>query len=463
MNRSFPLLSLISILFALAACGEDRTGEYNALTSADRWIDEILEKYYLWNDNLGKVTEADYFKNPNDYLALRVYAGALDGKGDHFSYIEWKDTVNTRININRLSGYGFEFEVLTDPLGTTSHIMARVLYVMPHSPASEAGVERGDWITAVGGKTLTVNNYSDLINGDATTFVRVVMKYAEENVQVWSPRDTLAIGPSRFVELNPFYLDSVYTLNNRKIAYMVYNEFSTGPRDLAGDTEYEKQMLQLFTRFKAATPDAFILDLRYNSGGFLSCAQQLGSLLVPSSALGKTFCTLKYNETGNMKDETISFDPQYASANLNLSKLYLLTSTYTASASEAVINCLKPYFGEDHIVVLGETTFGKPVGMQAYEDDKHHFIVWPVTAYILNSEGKADYTNGIGPNYELNERKIVTPLYPLGDTREYLLKNALSLITTGQISDTETTHADSRSKVLQTSLNRRKKPALILR
>ena len=128
-----------------------------------------------------------------------------------------------------------------------------------------------------------------------------------------------------------------------------------------------------------------------------------------------------------------------------------------------MINCLKPYFGEDHIVVLGETTFGKPVGMQAYEDDKHHFIVWPVTAYILNSEGKADYTNGIGPNYELNERKIVTPLYPLGDTREYLLKNALSLITTGQISDTETTHADSRSKVLQTSLNRRKKPALILR
>lgn len=77
---------------------------------------------------------------------------------------------------------------------------------------------------------------------------------------------------------------------------MVYNEFSTGPNNQATDTEYREQMKQIFARFKGQSPDAFILDLRYNPGGYLSCATDLGSYLAPAADLGKVFCTTLYND-----------------------------------------------------------------------------------------------------------------------------------------------------------------------
>ena len=71
----------------------------------------------------------------------------------------------------------------------------------------------------------------------------------------WIATDTVKVAASRPVELNPFYIDTIYEVSGRKIAYMVYNEFSTGPNNQATDTEYREQMKQIFARFKrAVTP-----------------------------------------------------------------------------------------------------------------------------------------------------------------------------------------------------------------
>lgn len=463
MNKLLSYITAFCGIFLLISCGEDRSHEYYELTSGNRWIDEVLEKYYLWNDSLGAVTEKDYFKTEETYFKQRLYSKALNGKGDSYSYIERKDTVTTRININRESSYGFEFEVLSDPLGTTTHLYARVLYVMPHSPASEAGLERGDWISAINGNQLTVNNYKNLIKGDGITLTRAKVTKGEEDVEIWTTIDNVALKASRYVEINPFFLDTVYTIDSKKIAYLVYNQFSTGPHDESSETDYSKQMQQIFARFKAQAPDEFILDLRYNTGGYLSSALELSSLLAPSSALGKLFCQLKGNGSSYVEDVTYNFISQYAANNLNLSRLYVLTSEYTASASEALINCLRPYMGNDNVILVGEKTYGKPVGMEPYDDEIHDFIVWPVTAFVLNSEGKADYVKGISPNHSLNERKIVSHLYPLGDIHELFLEKALSLIT-GNTSDDQSVDLQKYSpQVVQTSLNNRKTPGIIIK
>lgn len=463
MNKLLRYIVVFGGFLLLISCGEDRSHEYYELTSGNRWIDEVLEKYYLWNDSLGAVTEKDYFKTEESYFKQRLYSKALNGKGDSYSYIERKDTVTTRININRESTYGFEFEVLSDPLGTTTHLYARVLYVMPHSPASEAGLERGDWISAINGNQLTVNNYKGLIKGDGITLTRSEVTKAEEDVEVWSMIDNITLGASRYVEINPFFLDTVYTIDSKKIAYLVYNQFSTGPHDESTETDYSKQMQQIFAHFKAQAPDEFILDLRYNTGGYLSSALELGSLLAPSSALGKLFCQLKGNGSSYVEDMTYNFITQYAANNLNLSRLYVLTSEYTASASEALVNCLRPYMGDDNVILVGEKTYGKPVGMEPYDDDIHDFIVWPVTAFILNAEGKADYVKGIAPNHSLNERKTVTHLYPLGDIHELFLEKTLSLIT-GNTSDNQNNDIQKYSpQVVQTSLNNKKTAGIIIK
>lgn len=454
---------LLVTLFIMASCGEDRSGEYYALIGENLWIEQVMKEHYLWYDSIPEIKDDDYFAEPADFLQKLVYTKAQGGKGDPYSYLEMKDTsILSRAYLQRSSSYGFDFELVTDPLGTTSHTLARVLFVLPHSPAAEAGIERGNWISAIGKEKLTRNNYGYLMSGGATTFARESIIADGETAQ-WIAVDTIPVGAARPVELNPFYVDTLYQIDGKKIAYMVYNEFSTGPDNQATDTEYREQMRQIFTRFKSQSPDAFILDLRYNPGGYLSCASDLSSYLAPAAALDKVFCTLLRNNITTPQEEEIKFNPQAVSANLNLNTLYVLTSGFTASASEAVINCLRPYMGEDKVIVIGETTVGKNVAMQAFQDDRYNFILWPVVAYVLNSQGKANYMNGITPNFALSERSLLSPLYPLGNINEYLLKNTLSYITTGSMPDINQPGTQSyKGRTIFNSMNKRSIPGIRL-
>jgi C-terminal processing protease CtpA/Prc len=425
--------------FLLTACGEDRSGEYYALIEKDIWIEEVMKSHYLWYDQMPTVTESAYFAEPADFLKKLVYSKALDGKGDSFSYIEddadASGTTATRsIFLDRTSTYGFDFELLSDPLGTSTYTLARVLFVLPGSPAAQAGLQRGDWLMKVNGVQISTSNYGYLQTGDGVSLTRVTPQDNAEGTTEWTTLDTLTLSAARAIEVNPFYKDSVYTVSGQRIAYLMYDSFTTGPTDEATDDTYNQQMLSLFAKFKQQRPDAFVLDLRYNPGGYLSCARLLAALLAPSSALGQTFCTLEYNDITEPQRSDLTFPTEAASANLNLQKVYILTSKYTASASEAVINCLRPYMGADNVITIGETTYGKPVAMQSFRNDGFTFTFWPVTSYVLNADGEADYAKGIAPTYAFNERSKLT-LYPIGDTQEMLLSNAISLITTGHVTD----------------------------
>ena len=135
-----------------------------------------------------------------------------------------------------------------------------------------------------------------------------------------------------------------------------------------------------------------------------------------------------------------------------------------SSASEAVINCLRPYIGTENVVVIGETTVGKNVAMEPYQDERYNFILWPVVAYVLNSAGQANYVNGITPDFTLSERNLISPLYPLGDTKEYLLKNTIAYITTGSMPDLPQTEEQvSKGKIIYNSLIRRSMNGIRLR
>lgn len=457
---------LLTTLFIMASCGEDRSEEYYALVGENLWIEQIMKEHYLWYDSIPEIKETDYFAGQEEFLQKLLYTKAQNGKGDPYSYIETKSTSDVaRSYLQHTSTYGFDFELITDPTGTSSHVFARILFVLPDSPASEAGLERGNWISTVGKEQLTNNNYGYLMEGGNTAFIRESLIIDEEgNATKWIATDTVQIEAARQVELNPFYVDTVYSVSGKKIAYMVYNEFSTGPDNQALDEEYREQMKQIFASFKRQSPDAFILDLRYNPGGYLTCATDLGSYLAPAADLGKVFCTTLSNNITNPQKEDYPLNAEFASENLNLGKLYVLTSKFTASASEAVINCLRPYMGTENVVVIGETTEGKNVAMLPYEEERYNFILWPVVAYVLNSAGEANYVNGITPNITLSERNLITPLYPLGDTDEYLLKNTLSYITTGTMPDLPQSETQSsKGRMIYNSMTRRSMHGIRLR
>ena len=426
------------LLTVLCSCGEDRTGEFYALIEDRQWIEETMQANYLWAEDMPVIeNEDDYFKEPQTFFKSLLSKNAMNGKGDKYSYMEEDPKAPQQESrsqmLDRTSTYGMEFELTNDPTGTTNHIHAHVLYVLDGSPAQQAGITRGDWLSSVDGQRITTSNYQLLKNGGSIKVARTRI-YSTELGYTWQPADTLNLAASITMEINPFLIDTLYQVEGQRIAYLMYNEFSTGPENKGTEETYNEQMKAIFANFKAQQPDALILDLRYNNGGYLQCAQALGSLVAPASALGKNFVNLQFNAKANPQRKAYPLLESYAEANLDLGKIYILTTSHTASASEALINGLIPYMGKENVILIGERTEGKNVAMTAFRNETYGITLWPVVAYTSNAEDFSDYGDGFEPTHELKERNIVD-WYPLGDNREYLLKNAISLITTGSIAD----------------------------
>jgi C-terminal processing protease CtpA/Prc len=426
------------LLTVLCSCGEDRTGEFYALIEDRQWIEETMQANYLWAEDMPVIeNEDDYFKEPQTFFKSLLSKNAMNGKGDKYSYMEEDPKAPQQESrsqmLDRTSTYGMEFELTNDPTGTTNHIHAHVLYVLDGSPAQQAGITRGDWLSSVDGQRITTSNYQLLKNGGSIKVARTRI-YSTELGYTWQPADTLNLAASITMEINPFLIDTLYQVEGQRIAYLMYNEFSTGPENKGTEETYNEQMKAIFANFKAQQPDALILDLRYNNGGYLQCAQALGSLVAPASALGKNFVNLQFNAKANPQRKAYPLLESYAEANLDLGKVYILTTSHTASASEALINGLIPYMGKENVILIGERTEGKNVAMTAFRNETYGITLWPVVAYTSNAEDFSDYGDGFEPTHELKERNIVD-WYPLGDNREYLLKNAISLITTGSIAD----------------------------
>ena len=426
------------LLTVLCSCGEDRTGEFYALIEDRQWIEETMQANYLWAEDMPVIeNEDDYFKEHQAFFKSLLSKNAMNGKGDKYSYMEEDPKAPQQESrsqmLDRTSTYGMEFELTNDPTGTTNHIHAHVLYVLDGSPAQQAGITRGDWLSSVDGQRITTSNYQLLKNGGSIKVARTRI-YSTELGYTWQPADTLNLAASITMEINPFLIDTLYQVEGQRIAYLMYNEFSTGPENKGTEETYNEQMKAIFANFKAQQPDALILDLRYNNGGYLQCAQALGSLIAPASALGKNFVNLQFNAKANPQRKEYPLLESYAEANLNLGKVYILTTNHTASASEALINGLIPYMGKENVILIGERTEGKNVAMTAFRNETYGITLWPVVAYTSNAEDFSDYGDGFEPTHELKERNIVD-WYPLGDNREYLLKNAISLITTGSIAD----------------------------
>ena len=461
----YTLYTWMIVLFT--ACGEDRTGEFYALIEDRMWIEEVMRENYLWAEDMPVIEkEDDYFQEPTTFFKNLLSKNALNGKGDKYSYMEETpieaESSTRSFMLERTSTYGMEFLITSDPTGTTAHTFARVLYVLPGSPAEEAGIQRGDWISSINQERITTDNYKQMIQGGIISLKRNQL-VQNENGQTWQVRDSLNVGPSVTMEINPFFLNKVFEVEGQKIAYLVYNEFATGPNNEGTESVYNEQMKQIFAQFKAQSPDAFILDLRYNNGGFLQCAQALGSLLAPASAMGKDFVNLTFNAQASPQVIRYPFDKNYADANLNLDKVYILTGGQTASASEAVINGLIPYMGAENVVLIGTKTEGKNVAMQQFKNETHGLTLWPVVAFVANANDEGNYSEGFNPHHELDENKQ-THWYPLGDPNEYLLKNTLSLITTGTMPDLPSSDEgeSSRSISAQPLVQKASRPIIVV-
>lgn len=433
IKQLLPLL-FIATLFAGCSSSDDddskgNSGGSSSTTSANiTWIDNFMRDKYYWYDEIPAASKLNYSADEETFFYSLL--SNKDGKihsGTQYPYSYIESLSSTRSTIQTDYSYGFEFTILG--LSNGSYV-ALVQYVLDDSPAAEAGLKRGDWIIGMDNDYITASNYTNLYGSSACTFSLGVWSENEEGKYVLNLSNSININSARAVEDNPIYTYNTLNAGDKSVGYLVYNHFSRGKTD--SSTEYDTELKGVSSFMNGV--DEFVLDLRYNNGGLITSAHLLSSILAPADALGKTLASLEYNSKNTSSNYTYKLSVDNSTSNLNLNRLYVLTSNSTASASEIIINCLRPYMT---VVVIGEQTEGKNVGSITETSTDKKWAMHPIVCKIYNSQGKSDYENGFSPDIDLHEAfgydadgyvNTIYSLYPLGDENERLLAAALNHI-----------------------------------
>lgn len=418
----------IAISALVSSCGEDRSGEYYALITTQTWMYETMQQEYLYYQDIPEKKSLNFFNKPSDFLNSMV--SSKDKKsGSTFSHID-SVFVTTR-STSTTPTFGFEGTMVRAENGSYG---IRVLYTQENSPAEEVGLKRGDLIIAANNKKI---NSSDLfyITSPKEAYLFTMGKLNERG---FDTLQTVQMPSPRIVENKNIYKSDIMEIAGKRVAYIMYNEFGNN------DTENLKQ---LFKDIAGQSVDDIILDLRYNPGGYVNIAQLVSTNLAPQEAMGNVFLKMTHNDKINQTD-ILNFE-QSLLANgspVNYKNLYVITSSNTASASEIVINCLRPYMA-GRLIQVGTATFGKNVAQQLYTDEEKAPMLefWMTNSLLSNAEDFSDYyTSGLKPDYEKAEN-FKGELGELGTAQDSLMIPIIKHIETGSFPTTETPDAASRS------------------
>jgi carboxyl-terminal processing protease len=419
-------LTVILIGALLTAC-KDKHVDPASETETNNWIYANMKYWYYWNDHI--TAKPDYTKDPANFFEslLYRYDAALRPDGDRFSWIqESADELQASL-AGESKTPGMEYKLVYYPSGTTN-VIGIVLYVLPDSPAAKAGFVRGDIFNGVNGQKLTGTNYGQLLNTqDKKTFSLATIDKDGILEDLAGQREVTPV----VLQEDPVFFDTVFTYGANKIGYVVYHQFIPQPYKTSNGL-YDKKLDNIFSAFKTSNVNSVIVDLRYNPGGYVSSATNLASLIAKATA-NDIFYYKEYNdevtETNRKKYGDAFFYDKFVSKTQNigpnLNHVFFLVSSRSASASELLINGLKPYM---NVKIVGSKTVGKNVGSVTLtgEDKGIKWALQPIVSKSLNKDRQSDYSTGFVPDYPANEGNV---LYPYGNPKDPLLGEALFQIT----------------------------------
>jgi hypothetical protein len=395
---SFPsgrgCITTLTLSLCLAACGGGGGGDGGgsaadmpgSCTVADQqsWLGGYMNDWYFWY-RLSPRPDASTLSSVDSYFAALLYTGT-DARfpADRWSRSESTASFNLFFGDGATLGYGISVNGLEAPSDPAKRLWVR--YVEPASPAGLQGVQRGDEIVSINGRSaaslVTANDYSVLSAAAAGETVTLAMRRAGADRTV-----TLA---AAVFNLTPVQGASVSTTPlGRRMAYLMVKDMvsqALAPLDTA------------FAQFKAAGVNDLVLDLRYNGGGLVSTGATVASYVAGTRAVGLNYATLLYNDQ-HAASNNVSVPFAAPGAALALPRVFVLTGPRTCSASEQVVNGLRG--AGITVVTVGDTTCGKPVGFLPSSYCSRTYSV--VNFESVNQRNEGRYFDGFAANCRVAE------------------------------------------------------------
>ncbi len=406
-----------------------QTDENNFLRS---WSNDL----YLWYDeitdtNPAGIDTAEYF----DSLVTNERTPSGNPK-DQFHFTYPTDVWEMLNQSGQSAGYGMDLILEQDSSGR----LATIAFTEPNSPATGAGVNlaRGAQITAVDGVSINTNTEAGIDVLNAGLFPDQAGESHEFEVL------DLGAGSSRTVTMMSEIVTStpvqnVMTMQSSSGVLTGYLSFNSHIQTA------EQGLFDAITQLDSAGVDDLILDLRYNGGGLLAIASQLGYMVAGGQSVGQNFEALVFNDKHQVTNPVtgqalgprefltrsvgFSVNAGQPLPTLNLNRVFVLTTAGTCSASESIINGLRGIGLE--VIQIGSTTCGKPYGF--YPQDNCGTTYFSIQFRGENAAGFGDYADGFSPSNGNGDGVAVTGCAvaddlnnALGDPNEAMLAAALN-------------------------------------
>jgi C-terminal processing protease CtpA/Prc len=435
MRHNLLLLLTITVLFA--GCNKDKE---KTVSDINGWVYGSMQSKYLWTAQLPPLSAEDRLLPTAEYfetLRFRVNTAVpydKDNYGDRFSYVEHEASTRAGgvyAEKEHGTGISYYYTIFTDDQDNV--IYAESSHVPKNSPAWNAGLRRGDVFTTISGRAMPMPS-SDCVELLQQNNVTLTIVYPVDRAR------TITISASDYYD-DPVVLDTVYNRSS-KVGYLVYKHFTAGDNNM-----FTANLQKAFDKFKSEGVRKLILDLRSNGGGELDTSIDLAGMMAPASRLGQPFLYLERNTNfGDPDNFDVRNYPTDASHNIDMTDLYVLTTTNTASASELIIHGFQAEEGVNVYVLGNGKTTGKNLGSRDFTDSGYpNWLIRIITLRIYDKNKVSGYEEGIAPDVSISDLvskkwdwggdpafsgyTYVRVYEPFGDTEnEPMLRRALEMI-----------------------------------
>ena len=299
-----------------------------AMRLFDSTVSNVKEKESMYS----KISELDRYVRSNDYYTIdesvlydTIASGYLLGTGDRYARYYTAEAYTELLDIQNGVLMGIGVEVAQDQTG-----YAKVLKVYDGSPAQEAGITAGNYITAIDGEDVKTMSGADAIQarlrGEAGTTVNLTWLDSESSEQ------TLDLTRSGYITTT---VDYQITAGN--VGYIKIRQFDS---TTLSELDYAIRSL------RSAGAASLIFDLRDNAGGLLDAALNCIDLVCPEG-------TMAWAESKDGTQEVLGTSSGDSVVDL---PMVCLVNGNTASAAELFASCLRNMSGAR---LVGTTTYGK--------------------------------------------------------------------------------------------------------